>query len=217
MRMAQTGSQDITADSSETRRLMALGRAGDRNAFEELLRRHRAFVRQVIDLRLDDRLRARIDPSDLVQETQMEAFRRLPDYFEREPMPFHLWLRNTAYERLQMARRRHLGAGKRSALRECPLPDRSSLHLAAQFLARGSTPSHQLSRRELVREVRHVMDELSEPDREILIMRNLESLSNQEVAQVLAVEPATASQRYGRALLRLRQLLIKHNLLESEP
>jgi RNA polymerase sigma-70 factor (ECF subfamily) len=204
------------ADSSETRRLLALGRAGDRNAFEELFCRHRAFVRQVIDLRLDDRLRARVDPSDIVQETQMEAFRRLPDYFEREPMPFHLWLRYTAYERLQMARRRHLGAARRSVERECPLPEESSLHLAEQFMARGSTPSQQLSRRELVREVRRVMGELSEPDREILIMRNLESLSNQEVAQVLAIEPAAASQRYGRALLRLRQQLIKHNLLEPE-
>jgi len=207
---------EIKPDSTQTQRLLDRGRAGDQSAFEELFRRHRAFVRQVIDLRLDDRLRARVDPSDIVQETQMEAFRRLPDYFEREPMPFHLWLRCTAYDRLQAARRRHLGAGKRSALRECLLPEGSSIHLAEQFMAKGSTPSHHLSRRELVREVRQVMEELSEADREILIMRNLESLTNQEVAQVLAIEPATASQRYGRALLRLRQQLIKHNLLESE-
>jgi RNA polymerase sigma-70 factor (ECF subfamily) len=208
---------DVKPDSSETRRLLDLGRAGDKNAFEELFSRHRAFIRQVIDLRLDDRLRSRVDPSDLVQETQMEAFRRLPDYFEREPMPFHLWLRCKAYDRLQAARRRHLGAGKRSVERECLLPEGSSLHLAEQFMNRGSTPSQRLSQRELVREVRRVLGELSETDREILIMRNLEALSNQEAAQVLAIEPAAASQRYARALLRLRQQLIKHNLLEPEP
>jgi RNA polymerase sigma-70 factor (ECF subfamily) len=193
------------------------GRASDRAAFDELFRRHRAFVRQVIDLRLDERVRARVDPSDIVQETQMEAFRKLPDYLQRQPMPFRLWLRCTAHDRLLMAQRRHLGSKRRFVQREYPLPEGSSLGLAEQFMASGSTPSQQLSRRELVQEVRRVMGQLTEPDREILIMRNLELLSNQEVAQVLAIEPATASQRYGRALLRLRQLLIEHNLLEPEP
>src|SRR5689334_14504464 len=99
--MTQANKREIRPDSTETRRLLDLGRAGDQSAFEELFRRHRAFVRQVIDLRLDDRLRSRLDPSDLVQETQMEAFRLLPDYLQGEPMPFHLWLRCTAYNRLQ--------------------------------------------------------------------------------------------------------------------
>jgi RNA polymerase sigma-70 factor (ECF subfamily) len=207
----------LKADSSETRRLLQLGRGGDAAAFEELFRRHRAFVRQVIDSRLDDRLRARVDPSDIVQETQMEAFRKLDDYLDREPMPFRLWLRHTAYERLLMAHRRHLGAKRRSVRNEFPLPENSSLSLAAPFLARGATPSQLVSRRELVARIRQVMQQLAEPDREILILRNLEQLSNQETAQVLAIAPATASQRYGRALLRLRQLLMENNLLESEP
>jgi RNA polymerase sigma-70 factor, ECF subfamily len=204
-------------DSEETRRLLEQGRSGDSRAFDELFRRHRAFVRQVIDLRLDDRVRARLDPSDIVQETQMEAFRRLPDYLEHPPMPFRLWLRHTACERLLKAQRHHLGAKKRTALREDVLPEGSSVQLAKQFLARGSTPSQQLSRRELIQQVRQVMAELSETDREILIMRNLEQLSNQEAAQALEIEPATTSQRYGRALLRLRQLLVEHNLMEPDP
>jgi RNA polymerase sigma-70 factor (ECF subfamily) len=205
------------ADSSETRRLLQSGRNGDAGAFEELFLRHRAFVRQIIDSRLDDRLRARVDPSDIVQETQMEAFRRLDDYLGREPMPFRLWLRLTAYDRLQMAHRRHLGAKRRSVRNEFQLPENSSLHLAAPFLARGASPSQLVSRRELVARIRQVMQQLAEPDREILILRNLEQLSNQETAQVLSIAPATASQRYGRALLRLRQLLMEKNLLESEP
>jgi RNA polymerase sigma-70 factor (ECF subfamily) len=215
--MTQANKHKIKPDSTETRRLLELGRAGDKNAFEELFSRHRASVRQVIDFRLDDRLRSRLDPSDLVQETQMEAFRHLPEYFEGQPMPLHLWLRCKAYDRLQAARRRHFGAGKRSVEYECLLPDGSSLHLAEHFVDSGSTPSQHLSRRELVREVRRAMAELSEADRDILIMRNLESLTNLEVAQALAIEPATARQRYARALLRLRHQLIKRNLLEPEP
>ena len=206
---------ELQADSAETRCLLERGRAGDQAAFDELFRRHRGFVRQVIDLRLDDRLRARIDASDVVQETHMEAFRRLDDYLKRQPMPFRLWLRKTACERLLMAQRRHLGAKRRSVRREVPISENSSFHLAAPFLAKGSTPSHHIGRRELVQIVRQAIGRLADADREILIMRNLEQLSNQEVAAALEIEPVAASQRYGRALLKLRQVLGEHNLLES--
>ena len=205
-----------TADSTETQRLLDRVRTGDRQAFEELFARHRPYLRQVIGLRLDPQLRPRLDPSDVVQETQMEAFRRLPDFLERQPMPFRLWLRKTACERLLMTQRRHVGAARRSVHREVPIPEESSLQLAYQLLARGSSPSQRLARRELAQQVRQALAQLSEADREILFMRNLESLSNQEVAQVLQIDPAAASQRYGRALLRLRKLLIDRGLVGEQ-
>jgi RNA polymerase sigma-70 factor (ECF subfamily) len=90
---------DVTPDSAETQRLLHQVCAGDASAFDALFARHRSYVRQVIELRLDPRLRARVDPSDVVQETQLDAFRRLPDYLERRPMAFRLWLRKTACER----------------------------------------------------------------------------------------------------------------------
>ncbi len=167
-------------------------------------------------MRLDPKVRPRVDPSDVVQETQLEAFRRLADYLERQPMPFRLWLRKTAYERLLMVQRHHLRAARRAVGREVGLPDRSSLQLIQQLLAHGSTPSQHLAGRELASRVRQAVAQLSETDREILLMRNVEALSNQEVAQVLQIEPATASQRYGRALLRLRKLLLASGLMESQ-
>jgi RNA polymerase sigma-70 factor (ECF subfamily) len=205
-----------TPDSEETRGLLERARGGDRQAFERLFTRHRDYLRRVIELRLDPRLRPRLDASDVIQDTQLEAFRRLPDYLEREPMPFRLWLRMTAQERLGMAQRQHVGAARRTVSREARWPEQSSLQLAAQFLAAGSTPSQRLSRRELVQEVHQAIAQLSEVDREILLMRNLEGLSNQETAQVLQIDPAAASQRYGRALLRLRQLLIAAGLIDSQ-
>jgi RNA polymerase sigma-70 factor (ECF subfamily) len=204
-------------DSAETQRLLEQVRAGDRLAFEQLFTRHRPFLRQVVELRLDPRLRARVDPSDVVQETQLEAFRRLGDYLERRPMPFRLWLRQTACERLLMAQRHHVGAARRAVGREVPLPDASSLQLAQQVLAAGSTPSQRLDRDEVAGRVRQALARLSETDREILLLRNLEMLSNQEAANVLQIDPAAASQRYGRALLRLRKLLIAGGLMESLP
>jgi RNA polymerase sigma-70 factor (ECF subfamily) len=207
---------ELAADSEETRDLLQQAQGGDRAAFERLFARHRAYLRRVVELRLDPRMRPRLDASDVVQETQLEAYRRLKDYFERAPMPFRLWLRKTAHERLIMAHRHHLQAARRSVASEIPLPDFSSLQLARQLLAAGSTPSRQYSRGELLRKVQNAMAQLSETDREILVMRNLEGLSNQESAQVLELEPATASQRYGRALLRLRNLLVAAGLMGTE-
>jgi RNA polymerase sigma-70 factor (ECF subfamily) len=208
---------ELTPDSAETQRLLDQVRAGDRLAFELLFTRHRPFLRQVVELRLDPRLRTRVDPSDIVQETQLEAFRRLADYLERQPMPFRLWLRKTACERLLMAQRHHVGAARRAVGREVHLPDASSLQLAQQLLAAGSTPSQRLDRDEMAGRVREAVARLSETDREILLLRNLEMLSNLEAAHVLQIDPATASQRYGRALLRLRKLLVAGGLMESPP
>ena len=131
-------------------------------------------------------------------------------------MPFHVWLRKTAYERLAMLGRQHLQAGKRSLHREVPLPDKSSQLLAQRLLSGASTPSQQLQRRELVQRVRQALAQLAVADREILLMRNFEELSYQEVGFILGVEPAAARQRHGRALLRLHKLLSEGGLTGSE-
>jgi RNA polymerase sigma-70 factor (ECF subfamily) len=207
---------DIAPDSADTQELLRQARSGDRQAFELLFARYRSELRRLIALRLEPKIRARLDPSDVVQETQLEAFCRLPDFLERRPMPFRLWLRKTAYERLLVARRRHLQAARRAVGREVPLPERSSLLLAQQLLAPGSTPSQRLDRRELAQRVRQALAQLPEPDQEIVIMRAFEGLSNQEVSYVLDIDPGTASKRHGRALLRLHKILSQGGLRESQ-
>ena len=97
-------------NSPEIDLLLQQVEAGDRKAFESLFVLHRTYLRQVIDIRMAGPLRVRVDPSDVVQETQLEAFRRLEEYIKRKPMPFRLWLRRTALEQLIMAQRRHLDA-----------------------------------------------------------------------------------------------------------
>jgi RNA polymerase sigma-70 factor (ECF subfamily) len=207
---------ELASDSTETRNLLQQIQTGDRQAFERLFVRHRPELRKFIALRLDPRIRGRVDPSDLVQETQMEAYRRLEYYLKQQPMPFHVWLRKTAYERLMMARRQHLQAGKRTMEREVPLPERSSQILAQRLLSSAPTPSQQLQRRELVRQVRQALAQLAPADREILLMRNFEEISYQEIALILGIEPAAARQRHGRALLRLHKLLSEGGFTGSE-
>ena len=121
-------------------------------------------------------------------------------------MPFPVWLRKTAYERLLKLRRFHVEAARRSVGRELGLPDRSSLLLARPFLDRGSSPSEQVARGDLVRLVRLALAELSETDREVLLMRNVEELPYREIGCILELDPAAARKRYGRALLRLRSV-----------
>jgi RNA polymerase sigma-70 factor (ECF subfamily) len=202
--------------ADETDRLLDGLGAEDGATFSELFARHRPYLARVVALRMDRRVQARLDPSDVIQETQLEAFRRWEDYLARRPMPFRLWLRKTACEQLAMLHRRHLTAAQRSVQRESPPPE-TSLALVQPFLAREPSPSEQLGQRELSEKIRTAVDQLSESDREILLMRNLEQLSNAEVAQALGLTPSAASQRYGRALLRLRKVLIENGLSEGEP
>lgn len=204
-------------DSDETRRLLDRVAAGDAAAAGPLFDRHRAAVREFLEHRVCPRLRARIDPSDVVQEAQLEAARRLGEFLERRPMPFRVWLLKAAYQHLLMARRRHLGAARRTAAREEPLPDESARGLADRLAGRTSSPSRRLERAERVELVRRALARLPEADREVLLMRTYEDLSYEAIAALLDVTPAAARQRHGRALARLSRLLTEAGFGEDGP
>jgi RNA polymerase sigma-70 factor (ECF subfamily) len=207
----------IPPDSSETLALLEEVRRGERAAFERLFARHRPALRRFIDLRLDRRVRARLDPSDVVQETQMEAYSRLPDFLRRQPMPFHVWLRRTAYERLLKVRRQHVESAQRSVQREEALPDRSSVLLARRLLQSGLSPSRHAIKAEMAARVADALGQLPETDREVLVMRHVEQRPYEEVAYILGIEAAAARKRYGRALLRLRGVLFAGGGEDAEP
>jgi len=143
----------------------------------------------------------------------VEMVRRMDDFLKRRPMPFRLWARKTAYERLLALHRHHVGRARRSVRREAALPDRSSLLLVRPLLRKGSTPSQRLEARELAERVAQAVGELSESDHEVLLLRHAEGLSFEEIACLLEVEPAAARKRFGRALIRLQQRLSDQGLL----
>jgi RNA polymerase sigma-70 factor (ECF subfamily) len=180
---------------------------------EELLAQHRAGLRHFVEFHLDPRLRARVDPSDVVQDTQLELVRRIDDFLARRPMPFHLWMRKKAYERLLNLRRDHVLRQRRAVGREIALAEHSSLLLAKPLLAKVPTPSQVAEVRELTERVGRAVAHLSEVDREILLMRHGEELPFEEIACLLDIEPAAARKRFGRALLRLRKALSEEGLL----
>ncbi len=196
----------------ETDRLLEEARRGEATAVERLLTAHREPLRRLIGVRLDPALAARVDASDIVQDVLIEAHRRLPDYLKNPAMPFPLWLRHIAKDHIIDAHRRHRQAQRRSLDREQPivpavLADHSSYELAGQLVDPELTPATEAIRRELQRRLDAAITELDEDDREIILLRHREQLSNQDVAAALGLSEAAASMRYLRAVRRLRAVL----------
>jgi RNA polymerase sigma-70 factor (ECF subfamily) len=206
-----------TDDSAETQRLLAAAATGDSLALDALLARHQRWLMTFAAARLDPRLRARVDASDVVQETQAEVCARLDDYVARRPVSFRAWLLKTAYDRLGKLKRTHLVAQRRSVLHETPLEDNSSLLLADQLIAPHSSPWEGVERREVARRVRLALGRLAEADREVLLLRYAEGLANQEIGYLLGIESGAVSKRHGRALLRLHAELNADGQGESRP
>ena len=192
------------ANTPETQELLDKALHGDGHAADQLLASHREPVRRMIDLRLDPAIAARLDASDVVQEVLLEASRRLDVYLREPKLPFHLWLRQIAKDHIIDAHRRHRQAQRRGVDRERPavpagLADHSSIELAAQFVDNELTPASAAMQQELQRRLHTAITQLDEDDREIILMRHFEQLSNQEVAALHDVTEAAASMRHLRA------------------
>jgi RNA polymerase sigma-70 factor (ECF subfamily) len=184
---------------------------GDGEARELLLARHRERLRQMIALRLDRRLAARIDPSDVVQEAMADADRELAEYLSSRTMPFYAWLRRFAWDRLVEAHRRHVSAERRSVDREqswsIPWADQSAVALADRLVASGTSPSRHLIRAEARLRVQAALEQLSPRDREVLVLLYMEDLSAVEIAGILGMTEGAVRTRHLRALERLRRLM----------
>lgn len=185
---------------------------GDPEAVAHLLEDFRTRIARMLTVRMDPRLRGRLDASDVIQDTFIEVQQRIEDYRRRRDMPFFLWVRFLAGQKLAQMHRRHLGAGQRDARRELPdvlrkMPGATTATLAGALMASGVTPSEVAMKMEEEQRLVQVLDDLRELDREVLALRHFEGLSNLEVAQLLGIEPSAASRRYVRALARLQERL----------
>jgi RNA polymerase sigma-70 factor (ECF subfamily) len=181
-------------------------------AVGDLFSRHRDRLRRMVQMRLDRRLQGRIDPSDVLQESYLEMARALATYLKEPILPFFLWLRMITGRKLQALHRHHLGSKMREAGREVSLyrgalPQASSVSLAEHLLGRLTTPSMAAARAELQLRIQAALNGMDDIDREILALRHFEQLSNAETAQVLGISEQAASNRFVRALKRLKSIL----------
>jgi RNA polymerase sigma-70 factor, ECF subfamily len=191
--------------------LARLGR-GDERALSELFARHRERLRRMVRLRLDRRLQGRIDSSDVLQDTYLEVARRAGEYVAAPSMPPFLWLRFLTSQTLQGLHRHHLkvqmrDAGQEVSLRRHATPQANSACLAEMLLGRLTSPTRAARRAEMQFKLQEILNAMEPLDREVLALRHFEELSNHEVAEVLGLSKTAASNRYVRALERLKDRL----------
>jgi RNA polymerase sigma-70 factor (ECF subfamily) len=193
-------------------RLVERVRGGDKSALVELFQRNRDRLRRMVELRMDWRLQARLDASDVLQDAFLDVAARLDDYLRDPKLPPFLWLRLCVGERLTTLKRRHLGSKMRQAGREIVLdrgamPEAGSAALASLLLGQHTSPTQAAVRAERLLRVQEALDSLEPIDREVLALRHFEQLSRAETAQVLGIREEAAARRYFRALRRLKEVL----------
>jgi RNA polymerase sigma-70 factor (ECF subfamily) len=199
-------------NSAVTTRLLEQARSGDKEALNTLFAHHRARLRRMVDLRLDRRLQARIDASDVIQEAYVEVVTRLDEYLRAPSYPLFLWLRLIVGERLLKLHRHHLGTQMRDAGLEVSIyrgafPEASSAALAAQLLGKHTSPTQAAVRAERMIRLQEALNAIDAMDREVLSLRHFEELSLAETALSLGIEESAAAKRYIRALKRLKATL----------
>ena len=187
-------------------------RAGDRQALAELFYRYRERLRRMVELRMDPRLRTRLDASDVLQEAYLDLAGDLEAYRTDPKLQPLLWMRLHVGRRLTLLQRRHLGAAMRDAGLEISLyrealPQASSAALASMLLGRHTSPTQAAQRAERLLRIQEALNTLDPIDREVLALKHFEELSRGETAQVLGISPEAAAKRYFRALKRLKEVL----------
>jgi RNA polymerase sigma-70 factor, ECF subfamily len=201
--------RDMTDDPLQIEKLVSQGD----QALAEAIAQHAPRLQQAIELRIDPRLAGRIDAADVLQEAFLEARKRLARYLAEQRVPLFVWLRGVVLDTLIDFHRRHLGAKMRDAGQEVSLhrsatAQASSVALAACLMGDLTSPSQAAMREETAHQIETALADMDEVDREVLILRHFEQLSNDEVAAIVGVKKAAASRRYMRALTRFRRVLL---------
>jgi RNA polymerase sigma-70 factor, ECF subfamily len=194
----------------------------DESALAELFSGQRDRLLRMVDFRMDERLRTRIWPDDVLQEAYIAASQRINRFAEDGFESPFIWLRMVVHQTLIDLHRRHLGAQMRDAGKEVSLDNKrfsqtTSASMAIQLVGDWTTPTQAAVRSERYEAVKRTIEQMAPMDREILALRHFEELTNGEAAEELGIQPKAASIRYVRALARLRQILSESpGLLEED-
>lgn len=203
---------DLSSSPDKDSDLVARASSGDQAALTTLLEGYRARLKRMISLRLDPRLLGRVDPSDVIQEGYIDAFRRLEEFIQNPSVPFYIWLRFLVGQRIQEQHRRHLGAKGREIGREVSIyrgamPGASTGALANSLLGKLTSPTEAVLRAERKIRLQEALNKMDPIDREVLILRHYEQMNNANAAAALGLDKSAASKRYTRALTRLKVIL----------
>jgi RNA polymerase sigma-70 factor (ECF subfamily) len=187
-------------------------RSGDRDVLGELFRLHRPRLWRLVRFRMDRRLLGRIDPDDVLQEAFLAGSRRVENFLTEPGASFFVWLRLIVLQTLCDLHRHHLGAQMRDARRDISLNPgfegtQTSVCLAAMLVGSMTSPSQVVAALELMARLEQAISSMAEIDQEIIALRHFEDLNNLETAEALGLTPQAASNRYIRAIARLKLIL----------
>src|SRR6516164_4220777 len=162
-------------EAGEDDELLRRAAAGDGTSWEALVDRSRPRLRRMVAFRLDHRLRGRVDPSDVLQDAYLEAWRELGAYLRRPEIPFFLWLRGIAGNKLRELHRHHLGTQMRDPRRELSIgveamPETTTTAMAAELLGNLTRASEEAVRLELKLRLHDALNTMDPLDREVLAL-----------------------------------------------
>ena len=213
---------DLTDTANFVDQLVERLKKGDQEVLADLFALYRQRLWRMVQIRMDRRLFGRVDADDILQEAYLDAARRVHHYIadDHSLSPF-VWLRLIVSQTLVDVHRRHLGAQKRDARLEISIhrgqdPPASSVSLADYLMGHLTSPSQAAMRSEAAAQLEQVVDGMDPIDREVLVLRHFEELTNSEVAEVLGLQQKAASIRYVRALKRLKEALADVPLFAEE-
>jgi RNA polymerase sigma-70 factor (ECF subfamily) len=192
--------------------LLRQAQGGDEQALRKLFEPHRERLRKMVRLRLDRRLREQFSSSAVLEDVAREAGRRIQEYSSGSTLPFFLWLRLLAGQRIQELHRQYLGeqawaGGAEVSLYRGALPEANSMSLAAQLLGHMTAATQAAARADMQIRLQDAINSMDPVDREVLTLCHFEELSNAEAAAVLGLDRSVATQHYVRALKRLKEIL----------
>ena len=213
---------DHDASPEEVERLTTLLAAGDTDALAQLFSLSWDRLQRMVYFRLDPRLKGRVDPDDILQESYLAAGQRIHSFAAEKSNSVFVWLRLIVGQTMIDVHRRHLGSKLRDAKQEVSLqrfasPMASSASMSMHLLGALTTPSQAAMRTELAAMLDDVLADMDPMDQEILALRHFEELSNKEVSELLGIQRSTASNRYVRALQRLKDILSRIPGVTDEP
>ncbi len=185
---------------------------GDHDALAELFLQHRDRLWRMVNFRMDPRLHGRVDADDVLQESWMSAVQRIDHFLSDASRSIFVWFRLITSQTLIDIHRRHLGTQKRNAAAEFSIhggwtSSSTSFSLSHHLLGHLTSPSQAALREELSQTLKTALDSMNEIDREVLALRHFEQLTNRETAQIIGISEQAASDRYIRALGRLKSVL----------
>lgn len=190
------------------RELLRAYREGRAEAGQALWRRYEPWLRVLARVQVESRFRAKFDPSDIVQQTMMEAVRAFPGFRGQSEGEFGAWLRRILSHALAHEVRRYAGTAKRDMGREVSLEEdlsRTSERLVEVLAASGSSPSQQVVRREQAARLAEVLERLPADYREVILLRHVEGLPHEEVARRMGRRSGAVRMLWVRALARLQE------------